>query len=188
MIQGHDFGNFTPGKKASAGALTSHSARLRQLTPMIGDGQVIVTTSPDGGTSVALSPEIGKRQVLVFGKVTSQVSGQAGRYNAKSFSGVPNLDATGDLIEANLGVLSEVEDLIIWFIPDIATGESSLEAGAIVGGKVVDRNVNNKLIVLGLGGGFESRGTRQGQVHMMVADNVAAWDMPQASSLLGEGD
>jgi hypothetical protein len=50
------FGTFRAGHKASAGALTQHAARLRQLTPLAGIHPIGVLSTPVSGTVIGFNP------------------------------------------------------------------------------------------------------------------------------------
>lgn len=87
-------------------------------------------------------------------KVTSEISGQTGRYNGKSI--VPNQSAapeTGYLAESDLGTTASEDDVIIWCVSDIAGGSNSLSTDDIVLGTVCGVTSDGKRIVVVQSGG-----------------------------------
>lgn len=153
----NDFGVFERGKRASAGALNSHSGRLRELTPLIGDGGIVVTGTK-AGTSIGLPAEVWGSQFGIIVKISGLVSSQAGRYNARSLLPPKKVtNATGNLAEADLGTLSEVDDFIVWHIPDIGTGVASLAVGDFVGVVPIGRDSNDMMLAVSMGGGGEGQ-------------------------------
>lgn len=61
----------------------------------------------------------------IIAKITGNVSGQVGRYTAKRITPETDTEATGNLSEADLGTLSDTDDLIVWHLPEIAIGASA---------------------------------------------------------------
>lgn len=89
---------------------------------------------------------------LVSVKISSVVSSQVGRYNAKTYSGAINTAATGALTEANLGTLASADDAIVWHTPEITLGSAKhlLKAGATYQGRVAGTtSAGLKIILVG---------------------------------------
>lgn len=111
-------------------------------------------------------------------KQTTAVSGQTGRYNGKVFFDLGRPDATGALIENDVGELPAADDCILW---------DSAELTDVVFGRLVCTNQDGKpvfLIIAGGGGNSElTNGTVTGQVWQTVSENVNAHQFPVAHAI-----
>ncbi len=83
-------------------------------------------------------------------KISSIVSGQIGRYNAKIYKVKVSTTATGALTEANVGTLPDADNAIIWHIPEItlASAKHLLKAGASYIGRKAGKTSTGKTIIL----------------------------------------
>lgn len=92
---------------------------------------------------------------LVSFKVTSVVTSQIGRYNAKVFQNDPKTEtASGNLAEADLGTLASSDNAVVWHTPEIAGKGGTLSIDGIYQGRVAGVNSSGKLIILiGAAGG-----------------------------------
>jgi hypothetical protein len=103
-----------------------------------------LSESPSGR---ALSLELPRHVTF---KVSSNVSSQVGRYNAKSFIEGVKGNATGNLVEADIGSLASADDCIVWHVPEIVVGSSKhlLKADGVYTGRVAGTDSSGKKIVL----------------------------------------
>jgi hypothetical protein len=83
-------------------------------------------------------------------KISSIVTSQIGRYNAKRFTLTPNAGATGNLAEANIGTLATADDAVVWHVPEIALGASKhvLKTGVTYMGRPAGINSDGKAIIM----------------------------------------
>lgn len=87
---------------------------------------------------------------MVWFKLSSDVSGQIGRYNLKTFSGGIDDSASGNLAEADLGTVSSTEDAIGWCVPEILAAPhlNMLKSGGVYVGRKAGRTSAGKPIIL----------------------------------------
>lgn len=120
----------------------------------------------------------GQDNRIRFAQISDAIAAQTGWYTGKLFQGPILSKSAVDLTAAVLGTLPTADDLTIINPGEVsqsgALSEDQVVAVMLVG--AVDRNARALAIVLG-GGGGESIGLRQGQLHQMTSDNAGGWDL-----------
>ena len=120
---------------------------VRKVETMKGPG---IVNNPAG---IAFYQPPAPRQVIQQGarfvtfKISSVVTSQTGRYNAKTFSGGIDAAATGNLAEADLGTLAEEDDAVVWHPAEIS-GAGALLGGNIYRGQIVGTNAEGLKVIL----------------------------------------
>lgn len=97
--------------------------------------------------------DVGSSDKAVWFRITSNVTSQIGRYNAKAFVGSVNTAASGDLVESNLGSVPAGDDSIVWHIPEInlSSVQNVLRVGAHYLGRLAGvTSAGKKIIIFGV--------------------------------------
>ncbi|HEY0007574.1 MAG TPA: hypothetical protein VGB55_02525 [Tepidisphaeraceae bacterium] len=84
---------------------------------------------------------------IVFGQITSVVTGSVGKYNAKLYAGKIDPAATGAIAAAQVGNLSSTDIAVVWYLTDIGKSAHSLVAGQNFEGVATETDASGKLIV-----------------------------------------
>jgi hypothetical protein len=130
----------------------------------------------DGGQSLD-NPYPRLDKVLV--KLTSAVNSSTsiGRYNGRMSDMVINLEATGNLVEADLGTFASADDTIVWLMGDVGQSSNSVSSfspAPFVYGWLIDTNSSGKKIVIVPRGGGSSLPTPSAAYQVLLVQSYTS--------------
>lgn len=178
-----------PIRKWRQGQVVSASVLEKQRANAVND---IIAAYPlrvfrQGNATVVKwdGPDFGK-SIVVFGKITGNVAGKAGRYTGRMFEDealTPN--AAGALIMDDLGVMPTVDDCEVWHLGETGLNTNILVADTIFVGLLHDDKDNGLPVVLAFPIFVLPNGQYQWMNWTMVSNNQSGWDFPvRAHALL----